>query len=138
MRIISFESVMVNQYFTIICNKVLKIIYFIICFFLFRLSAEVIEYMYYHNEGFSTTQSIVFCLMIQLQKRFCYCLIDVDETALDASRCPSPCPGDRMDSCGSDQAMSVYKTRRILEFWAPITQFSRSIHEFVYLSNNFF
>uniref|UniRef100_K1PC78 Uncharacterized protein n=1 Tax=Magallana gigas TaxID=29159 RepID=K1PC78_MAGGI len=59
---------------------------------------------------------------VALVKRFCYCLIDVDETALDASRCPSPCPGDRMDSCGSDQAMSVYKTLNKTKILDDITR----------------
>lgn len=58
------------------------------------------------------------------QKSFCYCsdLSDGDrQTSLVTSQCRTPCPGEKRDACGDDEAMSVYKLCKF------------SIHSYIYI-----
>nr|XP_022331505.1 uncharacterized protein LOC111129424 [Crassostrea virginica] len=61
----------------------------------------------------NVTQCARFCgddrRWIGLMSRFCYCLADRIDSTLEKSSCSTPCPGDRLDTCGGDQAMSIYK-----------------------------
>ncbi|XP_048733281.2 uncharacterized protein LOC125649653 isoform X1 [Ostrea edulis] len=84
-------------------------------------SASVAPYIYIDTIGGngntnSVTQCAIFCgkkkRWIGLLKSFCYCLDLSDgdrQTSLVTSQCRTPCPGEKRDACGDDEAMSVYK-----------------------------
>ncbi|XP_062591018.1 uncharacterized protein LOC134252532 [Saccostrea cucullata] len=61
----------------------------------------------------SVVQCAVFCReerhWIGLVKGFCYCLNAVPQSSSEVSQCTVPCPGHKQDTCGDEQAMSVYK-----------------------------